>query len=79
MYAPSTVAAACIRLALTGEFGESWCSGRHLDRRLRRITHTDPVPQYIISPYRTYCSGPDIEVRNVDLYTVASSMRRLLD
>jgi len=43
MHAPSTVAAACIRLAVAGVFGDSWCSRHHLDRRLRRITQTDPV------------------------------------
>ena len=43
MQAPSTVAAACIRLAVTGVFGDAWCAIHQLDRRLRRITHTDPV------------------------------------
>lgn len=43
MYAPSTVAAACVRSAVMGVFGDSWCSRHRLDRRLRRVTHTDPV------------------------------------
>lgn len=43
MYAPSTVAAACVRLAVIGVLGDSWCSRHRLDRRLRRITHTEQV------------------------------------
>jgi len=43
MYTPSTVAAACVRLAVSGLLGDSWCSQHRLDRRLLRITHTDQV------------------------------------
>jgi len=50
MYAASTVAAACVRLAVAGVFGDSWCSRHSLDRRLLRITHSDQVSrQHIYS------------------------------
>jgi len=53
MYAPSTVAAACVRLAVAGVFGDSWCATHRLDRRLRRFTRTDPVNTTVNHLYKT--------------------------